>query len=73
MIRNQPMLCVKIRRSATKALVASREEEVRHADEEKRWRAQQDHEAAQERAVLVEERLARARNTPGPATPSARQ
>ena len=54
-----------------KALVASREEETRHAEDEKKWRAQQDQEAAQERAVLMEERLARARNTPGPASPSA--
>ena len=66
-IRDQPMLCVKLRKNATKALVASREEETRHAE---KWRAQQDQEAAQERAVLIEERLARARNTPGPASPS---
>ena len=34
-IRDQPMLCVKIRKDATKALVASREEEMRHAKDEK--------------------------------------
>ena len=70
-IREQPMLCVKLRKHATKALVASREEETRQAEDEKKWRAQQDQETAQERAVLMEERLARARNTPGPASPSA--
>ena len=66
-IRDQPMLCVKLRKHATKALVASREEETRHAE---KWRAQQDQEAAQERAALMEERLARATNTAGPASPS---
>ena len=71
-IRDQPMLCVKLRKNATKALVASRDEETRQAEDEKKWRAQQDEEAAQERAVLMEERLARARNSPGPASPSTK-
>ena len=66
-IRDQPMLCVKLRKHATKALVASREEETRHAE---KWRAPQDQEATQERAALMEERLARATNTAGPASPS---
>ena len=57
-LRDQPMLCVKLRRNATKALVALREEESRQAEDEKRWRARQELEAAQERVVLIEEQLA---------------